>query len=310
MAYRILSLDGGGILGLVEIVVIRRLLKHEPDLLDRIDLFAGTSTGGILALGLAAGKSPDQLINLYRKRGARIFDDSWLDDLVDLAGLTGADYDNKRLRKELRKLFGDSTLGDLRKRRVLIPTFDLDNHDGKPPEGAQRHWKPKFFHNFPNNDSDRDQLIVDVALRTSAAPTYFPSYQGYIDGGVVANNPSMAAVAEALDPRAGDAALDDIVLLSLGTGRTNRYIAGVGRYSHDWGYAQWGKQLVSIMIDGVMGVATYQCQRLLGDRLFRLDPALPKPWKLDSVKDIPEIIAFAESIPLGKLRKWIDASGF
>ena len=83
---------------------------------------------------------------------------------------------------------------------VLIPSFQLDN---QAPHAGQRQWKPKFFHNYPGPDSDGAELVVDVAMRTSAAPIYFPTYQSYIDGGVVANDPSMAALAHR-NCRAGD----------------------------------------------------------------------------------------------------------
>ena len=112
------------------------------------------------------------------------------------------------------------------------------------------------------------ERVVDVALRTSAAPTYFPAYQGYVDGGVVANNPSMAAVAQALDGRAAGRPLTDLVLLSIGAGTEPKFIKG---RKVDWGWGQWARPLISMMISGVMGVADFQCRQLLGDRYFRLD---------------------------------------
>jgi len=188
-AYRILSVDGGGIRGLYAAVLLDRLTLEVPTLVDRVDLVAGTSTGGIIALGLAHGLAPADLVALYRDRAKEIFDDSWLDDLKDLGGLTGADYDNENLKKLLGEIFGKRTTLKQLKKRVLVPTFDLDNESPAP---GKRMWKPKFFHNYPGPDSDGEELVVDVALRTSAAPTYFPTYQGYIDGAVVANNPAMA----------------------------------------------------------------------------------------------------------------------
>jgi patatin-like phospholipase/acyl hydrolase len=181
--YRILSIDGGGIRGLLSLILLQRLEKGFPRWLDKTDLLAGTSTGGIVALGLAHGATVTELRRLYEERGKRIFDDSWWDDLCDLGKTRGADYKTKNLETEVRRLLGNAKLKDLDK-RVLIPTFDLDNE--KPEE---RSWAPKFFHNFPGEDSDGEQLAYKVALYTSAAPTYFPSVDGYIDGGVVANNP-------------------------------------------------------------------------------------------------------------------------
>ncbi len=305
-AYRIIAFDGGGILGLLTGVLLRRLIQERPAALDHVDLFAGTSTGGIIALSIASGVPVDTIIALYRDKGPSIFDDTWLDDLRDLGGLTGADYDNRNLKKELTRVFDKATLKDLN-RRVLVPAFDLDNLDRAPEPGEIRHWKPKFFHNFPGSDSDGAESVVDVALRTSAAPTYFPSYDGHIDGGVVANNPSLAAVAQAIDPRAGKQRLEDIHVLSIGTGRNPAYIKGK---SHDWGYAGWGKQLIRIMIEGVMGVAEFQCRQLLGDRFHRLDPWLPQDIPLDCVKKIPEIAAIAQTVNLAPTIDWMKKCGY
>ena len=256
-AYRILSMDGGGIRGLYAAVLLERLTREVPTLVDGVDLVAGTSTGGIIALGLAHGLAPADLVALYRDPAKEIFDDSWLDDLKDLGGLTGADYDNDKLKTLMEDVFGKKTRLKQLKKRVLVPTFDLDNES---PDPGKRMWKPKFFHNYPGPDSDGGELVVDVALRTSAAPTYFPTYQGYIDGAVVANNPAMAALAQALDAGTGKQALQDVRLFSLSTGVNPAYVAGK---ELDWGYAQWAKPLIALMVDGMMGVADYQCARLL-----------------------------------------------
>ena len=116
--------------------------------------------------------------------------DAFWNEVRDLNKLIGADYTQSPLKKALVKAMGDKTLAELEK-QVLISSFDLDNSPVKP--GSMRTWKPKFFQNFVGPGSDGQEKVIDVALRTSAAPTYFPIYQGYIDGGVVANNPSMCA---------------------------------------------------------------------------------------------------------------------
>ena len=166
--YRILTFDGGGIRGLVTLALLKRLEAQIPSLVREADLIAGTSTGGIIALGLAAGLSVNDLIALYRDKGEKIFDDTWWDDLRDIGGLAGADYDQKNLEKILKEIFRDIRLKDLGK-RVLIPSFDLDN---EVRHAAKRTWNPKFFHNFPGTDSDGQETVVEVALRTSAAPTW------------------------------------------------------------------------------------------------------------------------------------------
>src|SRR5258705_12015404 len=165
--YRILSFDGGGIRGLVTLAMLQKIQNNVPQLISQTDLVAGTSTGGIIALGLAAGKTVDELIHLYLDDGEKIFDDSWFDNIVDLGKIGGADYSQDNLENILEKIFGPLKLDGLAK-KVLIPSFDLDNEHEDP---NKRTWKPIFFHNFPGEDSDGDRTVVDVALCTSAATT-------------------------------------------------------------------------------------------------------------------------------------------
>jgi patatin-like phospholipase/acyl hydrolase len=295
-SYRILALDGGGIRGIVTLVLMQRLSEQigSEDWLESADLLAGTSTGGLIALGLARGIPLEELRQIYETEGGAIFDDSWLDDLRDLGKITGAEYSLKGLKRVLRRLFGSARLQHLR-RRVLITSFDLDNQD---PDPSRRTWKPKLFHNFPGPDSDGGRLAWKVGLATAAAPTYFPSCEGYVDGGVYANNPSMCALAQALDRRGRrPAALDDIVLLSLGTGVSLTYITG---RSVDWGYAQWARPIVSLMLDGVSGIADFQCRQILGSRYHRLAPVFPpnETYALDEWERVPEMIDFAEHVDI------------
>ncbi len=297
--YRILSLDGGGIRGVLTVTLLERLEAAQPGFLAATDLFAGVSTGAILALSLAAGVSPSMARDLYESKGDQVFADSLLDDILDLGRLRGAEYSNVGLKRELAAQFGDMTLGDLPK-RVLIVSFDLDNEATSPD--ALRTWKPKFFHNFPGPGSDAGERVVDVALRSAAAPTYFPVYQGYIDGGVVANNPSMCALAQALDGQTGGQQLSDIALLSVGTGRNRKYITGE---ASDWGLTQWARSLIDIMIEGGTGVGDYQCARLLGPRYRRINPILPAPIKMDDLAEVAPMKQLAEQTDLAETLDWL-----
>lgn len=301
----VLSLDGGGIRGLLSLVLLERLEKEIPGWLGKVDLLAGTSTGGIIALGLAHGVPLADIRALYEKKGREIFDDSWLDDLKDLGNLVGAQYDNKRLTRELKAIFGEARLKDLKK-PVLIPAFDLDNEN---PEALRRSWAPKFFHNFPGSDSDGDLLAYKVALYTSAAPTFFPAVDGYVDGGVFANNPSMAALAQTQDHRAlkNPPEHEDIALLSIGTGTPLMLIE---KKNLDWGQAQWVKPILNIMMDGVMGVADYQCRQILGENYHRLAPVFPPDTiiGLDAVDRIPDLVKFAEGVNISNAVKWLKAT--
>lgn len=301
--YRVVSIDGGGIRGLVTTILLQRIIATPglENFLKSIDLIAGTSTGGLLALGIAYGLDLAQIRDMYVIEGPKIFDDSWLDNLVDLGKLRGADYSTKPLRLELKKLFGDATLGQLEK-RVLITAFDLDNEDPNP---GKRTWKPKLFHNFPGTNSDSTSSVVDVGLYTSAAPTYFPSVDGYVDGGVYATNPSMCALAQTQDNRYSPTPpLDDVLLLSLGTGTSLQYITGK---SHDWGYVQWVKPLINLMFDGTAGIADYQCSQFLGNQYYRLAPVFPAgvTIAMDDIHKIPYMIEFAETLVIDDTISWL-----
>lgn len=240
--------------------------------------------------------------NSYEEKGKVIFDDSWADNVKDLGSLIGAQYDNTNLERELKKILGDTRLKNLKK-KILIPTFDLDNEASDP---KKRCWKPKFFHNFPGNDSDGAQFAYKVALYTSAAPTFFPAVDGYIDGGVFANNPSMAALAQTQDRRSFKKrpGISRVALLSIGTGQS---LMRIEKKSLDWGQFQWIKPLINITMDGVMGVADYQCRQILGKNYFRIAPVFPPDMviPLDGVNKIPDLVGFAKSVDLSEPVKWL-----
>lgn len=297
--YHILTLDGGGIRGVLTASLLERLEAEFPGFLTRVDLVAGTSTGGILALALAAGRSPTEARELYEKLGGAVFKDSIWDNIKDLGQIRGAQYSNVPLKSQLTNQFGNMKLGDLTK-KVLISSFELDNHETTP--GKMRMWKPKFFHNYPGPDSDAEESVVDVALYTSAAPTFFPVYQGYVDGGVIANNPSMCAIAQALSEDGGSQKLNNLRLLSIGTGVNPKYVEA---YNADWGLAQWGTHLVSLIMEGSQGLADYQCRQALNKHYLRLNPFLPIPIGLDGLNQVPAMKDIAARQDISAVVNWL-----
>jgi patatin-like phospholipase/acyl hydrolase len=297
--FAILSMDGGGIRGIMTAILLQRLEESHPGFLSQIDLFAGTSTGGLLALGLAAGRSPMEMRKLYQESGEKVFADTILDDVRDLGKLVGADYSLGPLKRALTEQFGAQRLDSLAK-KVLVSSFDLDNED---PDPALRSWKAKFFHNYPGSDSDGDQTIVDVALRTANAPTYFPIYQGFVDGGVVANNPAMCAVAQAVHPETGGQRLEDVVLLSIGTGYNPRYVASK---DGDWGLAQWAPHLVYLVLEGSSNLADYQCRQILSTRYHRINIQLPASIGMDRIDQIPLLEQLAVQADLKPAQDWVE----
>lgn len=115
----------------------------------------------------------------------------------------------------------------------------------------------------------------------------------------------MCALAQSQDKRFfKDPNISEVVLLSLGTGTSLVYIKGK---EHDWGYAQWSKPLISLMMDGVAGIADYQCKQILGDNYFRFAPVFPADISvpMDDVGKIPYMIDFANNRNLDETIKWI-----
>jgi len=313
--YRILSLDGGGVRGAFAARLLERLEAAHPGFIARADLIAGTSAGGLLALGLAKGLPPARCRALIEDNAPNIFPRDFpysLGLFRTIKRFFAALYGNDDLRDALYNEFGDLKLKDLRP-RVLITTFDLD---GDLPD-RPRTWKPKFFHNFEETPRggppDREQTLLDVALRTTAAPTFFPIYQGFVDGGVVANNPSMCALAQALHAPTGGQRLDDVVLLSLGTGVDPTRLEAQDK---SWGIAQWFLRKVKLtdaLVGGVEDVAEFQCRQVMQTRFHRLNPVLCQPGRpelcdigLDVVKAIPALVRFADSAPLTDARAQVE----
>lgn len=206
--FKILSIDGGGIKGLYSASVLAKIEeKAGKSSGECFDMICGTSTGGLIALGLANGQNAESLVNLYFKDGnkifptyenkfARIFNRSIVHTLKQTF-LFGK-YSNKKLKKIIEDTFGDTKMGQL-KNLVCIPSFNLIS--GMPRVFKYPHKEGDFF-------MDKNIPLVDVALATSAAPTYFPIHEYndflFVDGGVWANNPSMCGLLEALKYFVGD----------------------------------------------------------------------------------------------------------
>ena len=303
--YRIMSLDGGGIRGVLSARLLERLEAKVPGFLAKTELFAGTSTGSILACGFALGLNPTQMVELYRQRGVHIFQSDLLHELGSLWGVTGAKYTTSHRLEGIQTTFGDLKLSDLKK-KVLIATFQLDSANPRVPSDAtdNRNWKAKFFHNYPGKDTDGPQSVTDVIMHSSAAPIYFPVHEGFIDGGVIANNPSMCALAQALNPEHGNQELKDLTLFSVGTGSKQDYLT---TEDGNWGLMEWGTRLINIVLGGSVGLADYQCKQFLCDRYLRVNPKTQDNIGLDDVRRIDDLIQLADGVDLTTTIDWIKS---
>jgi patatin-like phospholipase/acyl hydrolase len=231
----------------------------------------------LISLMLASGKTPTEVLELFLTHSRAIFHRPFIRrlPLVDIAiDAFRPMYDNRYLLQVAEDTFpNDMRLGDLGL-KVLITAFDLNGKlDGL------RSWKPKFFHNVDIKNNDNNERVVDVAMRTAAAPTYFPNYQRYVDGGVVVNNPSIPALLQALykpedareDKRSWVPTMDQISLFSVGTGKFEKFIEG---QNQRWGFLKWAFLFPDISVSTQTGMTAFQSELLLGDRAFRLNALL------------------------------------
>jgi patatin-like phospholipase/acyl hydrolase len=295
--YRIMTFDGGGVRGSLMAALVKLLTDEFPDLLKQVALFAGTSTGAVVALCLASGVSADTLVEFYSQENLRsAFSGprrNWI----------WPKFKNENFKSLLEKHFPDSpTLRDITKHRVMVTTFQLYDHE-------ENEWYPHFVHNYPDDPKYLDELVVDCALRSSAAPTIFPSHQGFIDGGLIANNPSTPAIAVALRHEP-NLALSDICLLSVGTGLSPMIVK---TDTSRWGVVQWmlnpfntpSQPLLNILFDGVVNADHFMSKQLLRDRYCRLNPPLARQTSPDDWKAIPQLIQTANNFNLGPTIDWV-----
>jgi patatin-like phospholipase/acyl hydrolase len=296
--FNILSFDGGGIRGLYSATLLDRLRDLEPTLISKANLFTGTSTGGLIALALACGLDVDAIIRLYQERAHKIFSRSLLKKIFSPFNLTQAKYDNKGLIREVEAVFGKATLKDLR-RMVVVPAFDLKSEAS--PENPK--WRVEFFNNVWHTDWVHHDMalerVSDIGIRTASAPTYFPTYQGYVDGGVAANDPALVAVAVAMGKLG--VRFEDISILSIGTGGTIRHL---DIKNSNWGGLKWLKPALSILMDAQELVTDYQCKSMFGDRYHRLTSVLPD-IPMDDLSRRNELVERANAVDLSACTNWI-----
>ncbi len=296
MSYRILAIDGGGVRGVIPARIMQRVEQLRPNTVGSANLLAGTSSGSITALALASAMTPAALVDYFVVQSPKIFSTNFVSQLSDGAGLLADRYKTADLQDSLVQALGTTKLIDFRQ-KVLVPAFELNFLD---PQGAQseRSWKAKFFHNFPGPNNSSLELAADVAVRSSSAPAYFPIYQGFVDGGVVANNLSMCALAQALNPDFGNQILSDIRLISFGTGIKREY---VNSQNGDWGLLQWGFTILHMILNGAVALVDYQCNQILNDNYFRVDLDLAESIDLDAADKIPQLLALADACPDSQL---------
>ena len=278
---KILSIDGGGIRGLIPALILQEIETQTGKPIYKLfDLIVGTSTGGILAIGLTKPVnvfSAKELVSLYRNQGGEIFTRSLWKYASSVGGVFDERYNEDSLEEILQERFGETELKATR-RDIIITSYDIEKR------------KPYLFKSSKARiHAKRNHLLRDVARGTSAAPTYFEPLlmdnkrwrreekrRVLIDGGVFANNPTMIALSEAL---ASGTTREEIVLCSLGTGRHTRPITY--DEAKDWGMMGWLSPVLSVMMDGMSDSAHYHAKQLLPDRQSTDGPAQQRYFRFD-----------------------------
>jgi predicted acylesterase/phospholipase RssA len=266
--FRILALAGGGVRGIFQSSFLACLEQRtaDRDLTAHFELIAGTSTGGILAIAIAAGVKPRRVRELYEGAAKEIF------STRPAAGLRrGPRYNSARLRRELEAMLGDMKLGDLVV-PVVLPASNLETYTG----------------DLLTSTDDRDVSAVEAALATAAAPTYFlpvapkTGTRSYLDGGLWANDPSLVAILYA-QHRLG-LPIDQFRLLAVGTGTqpAGQSAAEVARLR------TYSLATVDLLIEMTMASQAwfsreFVSQILSRDQYVNINPGLQRRIKLDDV---------------------------
>lgn len=299
---RLLSLDGGGIRGIITASILSALeeklnylfkKKNKKDpkrplrLAQFFDLLAGTSTGGILTCALLTPHpddptyprySAEEAVDLYLKNGQYIFTKAPSAKIPLGTAFFKAKYRGDHMESILQKYFEDVRMSQLIK-PCLITSYDIEKR------------RAVFFtqHDALNKGPMFDFLVRDVARSTSAAPTYFPPGQASsqesliyhtIDGGLFANNPTICALVESLKLFGEEGSLynpGDMFILSVGTGAIDK------QYNHEkaqkWGIVGWLNPIIDIMMSAVSETVDYQVRKLYDsinrkERYIRITPDL------------------------------------
>jgi len=268
--YKILSIDGGGIKGIAPASLLAIIEETTGEnIAEYFDLMVGTSTGGIIALGLGLGFSARELLSLYMDNGEKIFKKKWAFTNI-MAGLFAPKNVTGPLQNLLRSKFKNKLLGQS-KVRLAIPAFDIVNNN---------------ICIFKTSHHDRLQMdhkisAEDVALATCAAPYYFPPHRTttnryLVDGGMFANNPILLGVVEGLTllnwPK------EEIYVLSLGCSEETPEYSKLAEKNP--GIVHWGRELVDLAFNSQSFYALRTAKLLLDDRdntkIMRISPVLSK----------------------------------
>ncbi|MEG0318474.1 MAG: patatin-like phospholipase family protein, partial [Niameybacter sp.] len=295
--FRIIAFDGGGIRGALSTRLLQRIVQKFPTLLNQTHMFAGTSTGSIIALGLAYNRPIAEIDDFYSYDKTKyIFSPKRPNWFVPK-------YRNIHLLESLESVFPKNlSLASLPK-YVFVPAFNVKGYTCKGFQGV-------FFTNLINNPTISEK-VIDVALSSSAAPTYFPSVNNFIDGGVFMNSPTAAPIIYVRSVFPNTYSLSDFRLLSIGTGS---YPERIVRRTKNWGVFQWAfnpfteskAPFLSVLLNTSTPIENRYSYELLKSNYYRLNPPLEQFIELDDYKKVPYLKQFADEVDLTEVFHYIE----
>lgn len=304
----ILSLDGGGSKGLVTAVLLDALEKESGGFIRNIDLFAGTSIGAANAAALACGRSTESMVRFYHDEGCNLFHKRYQpsgalglltrvlgkvpfvgDAIYKFDSLFVPKWDNSGLDHALRGFFGEHDTLESLERKVMLTAMQLD---GRMPGHDLAVVRPCSIGNY-RGLAYADLPVFEAVFRSMSAPVYFASHNGFIDGGMYAVNPCIAAIANAASASGGSVPIEQIRVLSVGCGMSTSAIKHKGPL--DWGLLKWAPRAFDLSSIAVDEFDTLHAGSILGDRFCRLNIPLPRHFSLDDCTELPELQELAEA---------------
>ncbi|ELP87631.1 hypothetical protein EIN_146350 [Entamoeba invadens IP1] len=284
--YRIISLDGGGVKALMQLYILQRLEEKFPGFLARTVLFCGVSAGSILSTQLAQGCDVPTAIQLFELVCKYIF------IRKTFGGAYGSLYTNKYILKYLEMFYGNKTLNELPRNVFFISVC------AKEPRVSS-----VLFNNFTPECGDIK--VVDACMRSSSAPIFFDSYEGYLDGALFENNPVTCAF-PMLFGKTGNVNVrpQDVVCLSISTGAPNVPYISQEEYGNA-GFLKWAPRTLDLFQYSRRDMSNTIGKELLGERYFRLDPKMPNGLRINSISECEKIIDCGKNIDLTSLEEWV-----
>jgi patatin-like phospholipase/acyl hydrolase len=272
--YRILVIAGGGVYGAVPAAFLAKHFKDKP-LTDTFHCFGGTSIGGILTMCYASGQSPQDILHAFSEMAPMAFPRrKWYERINPFK----PSFDGKGLEKALRKML-PMDVGDL-KRPVVVPTMDFEYN------------RPKVIDTLIC-DQDGDMPAWEVGMATAAAPTYFPPYKRFIDGGLVSNVPILETAAAVHHKM--QIPYEDMHILVMGTGSYPRFRRNMDKVKR-WAKWKWVMPIINLAVKANEMRSYFLARQMHFGRLEIFDPVtLERDWDMDKPELVPVLMSMADN---------------